>query len=157
MVFLGFLLVAVAVLAGTGVVLGNAESADLVLFGQTVPGVSEQWQVFFAGAAVALLFCVGMMLTFTGAARRIRTRRDLRDLREEHEESLTALIAEKRRLERELAQTRQGSGPGRPGPAAARPAGETGPLPRWEPAGAAPGVRVAPKNPGASPFFGRKD
>ncbi|GAA0544783.1 hypothetical protein [Actinomadura livida] len=157
MVFLGFLLVAAAILAGVGVALDNAEAANLVLFGQTVPGVNEQWQVFLAGAAVALVFCCGMTLTFTGAARRIRTRRDMRDLREEHEESLTALVAEKRRLERELAQVRQGPGAARPGPGAPRPAGDTGPMPRREPAAAAPGVRVAPKNPGASPFFSRND
>ncbi|WP_207929293.1 hypothetical protein [Actinomadura sp. 6K520] len=157
MVFLGFLLVAAAILAGVGVALDNAEAANLVLFGQTVPGVTEQWQVFLAGAAVALVLCCGTALTFTGAARRIRTRRDLRDLREEHEESLTALVAEKRRLERELAQAQRGAGAGRPEPAAPRPAGETGPLPRWQPATAAPGVRVAPKNPGASPFFSRND
>ncbi|MEU8802505.1 hypothetical protein [Spirillospora sp. NPDC048819] len=160
MVFLGFLLVAAAIATGVGVVLDNTGTADLVVFGQTIPGVNEQWQVFFAGAAVAIVFFSGMLLTFVGTARRVRTRRDLRDLRDEHEESLTTLVAEKRRLERELAQARQGS---RPGPAPSRPsgpAGNTGPMPRREPAGAAvQGTHVAPrgKNPGASPFFTRND
>lgn len=102
MVFLGFLLVAAAIAAGAGVVLGNTGTADLIVFGQTVPGVTEQWQVFFAGGAVAIVFFSGMLLTFVGTARRVRTRRDLRELRDEHEESLTTLVAEKRRLEREL-------------------------------------------------------
>ncbi|MGP4026181.1 hypothetical protein [Actinomadura sp. 3N407] len=166
MVFLGFLLVAAGIAAGAGVVLDNTGTTELVVFGQTVPGVNEQWQVFLAGAAVAVVFFTGMLLTFVGAARRLRTRRDLRDLREEHEESLTTLVAEKRRLERELAQARQGSrpGPAPSGPAGpagpSRPAGNTGPLPRREPATAAvQGTRVAPraKNPGTSPFFTRND
>ena len=171
MVFLGFLLVAAAVAAGVGVVLDNTGAADLVVFGQTVPGVTEQWQVFGAGAAVAVVFFLGMTLAFTGAARRIRTRRDLRDLRDEHEESLTTLVAEKRRLERELAQARQGSRPrpapsGGSGPAPAGPSGpsgpsgNTGPLPRREPVATARDTRVASgrrNNPAASPFFSRND
>ncbi|TDC87622.1 hypothetical protein, partial [Actinomadura sp. 7K507] len=115
MMFLGFLLVAAGIAAGAGVVLHNTAAADLVVFGQAVPGVSEQWQVFLAGAAVALVFFTGMTLTFTGAVRRIHTRRDLRDLRDDHEESLTTLVAEKRRLERELAQVRQGGPRPKPG------------------------------------------
>lgn len=156
MVFLGFLLVAAAVAAGAGVVLANTGAADLVVFGQTVPGVTDQWHVFAAGAAVALVFFCGTLLTVMGTVRRIRTRRDLRDLREEHQESLTTLVAEKRRLERELAEARRG---GRPAPPSrpARPSGDTGPLPRPEPDTAVQGVRVAPKNPAASPFFSRND
>ncbi|WP_207943691.1 hypothetical protein [Actinomadura sp. KC345] len=165
MVFLGFLLVAAAIAAGVGVVLDNTGSADLVVFGQTVPGVSEQWQVFGAGAAVAIVFFLGMTLAFTGTARRIRVRRDLRDLRDEHEESLTTLVAEKRRLERELAQARQGSRPrpapsGPSGPAPSGPSGNTGPLPRREPVATVQDTRVAGgrrSNPAASPFFSRND
>ncbi|MEU4823430.1 hypothetical protein ACLQ2P_11490 [Actinomadura citrea] len=107
MVFLGFLLVAAAITVGAGVVMDNTGPANLVVFGQTVPGLESEWQVFLSGAGVALVFLAGMSLAFTGAARRIRTRRDLRDLREEHEESLTTLEMEKRRLERELARVRQ--------------------------------------------------
>lgn len=113
MVFLGFLLVAAAITVGAGVVIDNTGPADLVVFGQAVPGLESEWQVFFSGAGVALVFLSGMAFTFKGAARRIRTRRDLRDLREEHEESLTTLEMEKRRLERELARVRQRSAPRR--------------------------------------------
>ncbi|MEV4003113.1 hypothetical protein [Actinomadura sp. NPDC049753] len=107
MVFLGFLLVAAAITVGAGVVMDNTGPADLVVFGQAVPGLESEWQVFLSGAGVALVFLSGMAFAFKGAARRIRTRRDLRDLREEHEESLTTLEMEKRRLERELARVRQ--------------------------------------------------
>lgn len=145
MVFLGFLLVAATAAVSVGVVLDNTDAAQLVLFGQTVPGLSSEWQVFLAGAGTAVVFVLGMTLTVMGIARRIRNRRDLRDLREEHEESLTTLEMEKRRLERELARVRQGS---------SRQGGKT------EPA-AAPvqGVRVAPRSriPAASPFFERSE
>lgn len=148
MVFLGFVLVAAAITVGAGVVMDNTGPANLVVFGQAVPGLESEWQVFLAGAAVALVFLAGMALTFTGAARRIRTRRDLRDLREEHEESLTTLEMEKRRLERELAHVRQS--PPRRDAAPREPAVQ--------------GARVAGRRPGArsqaaatSPFFDRTE
>ncbi|MFI0410463.1 hypothetical protein [Actinomadura sp. 3N508] len=175
MVFLGFLLVAAAIAVVVGVVLDNTEPANLIVFGQTVPGVNEQWQVFFAGAGLAVIFFAGMMLTFLGAGRRVRTRRDLRDLREEHEESLTTLEMEKRRLQRELARVRQNPGAGQAAarPAAARPAGPGGQpagqpvgqpgghrrTARREPAPAGPGTHVAGRSqiPATSPFFDRQD
>ncbi|MEU8343621.1 hypothetical protein AB0C74_18140 [Spirillospora sp. NPDC048832] len=161
MVFIGFLLVAAAIGVGAGVVLDNTDAADLTVFGQSVPGVSSQWQVFLAGAGVAIVFFMGMMLTCSGVARRIRDRRDLRDLREEHQESLTTLEMEKRRLERELAQVRQGGGRrgarGAQAPQAPQPPHPAGP----EPAATAPGgVRVAggrPRIRATSPFFERND
>ncbi|WP_205719458.1 hypothetical protein [Actinomadura geliboluensis] len=158
MVFLGFLLVAAAIAAGAGVVLDNTDAADLVVFGQSVPGVNNEWQVFLTGAGVAVVFVIGMMLTFPGAARRIRNRRDLRDLREEHQESLTTLELEKRRLERELARVRQSGGRR---PAQAPPAPQPPHPGRPEPAATAPGgVRVAggrPRISATSPFFERND
>lgn len=146
MVFLGFLLVAAAIAVGAGVVLDNTDAAHLAVFGQNVPGLNNEWQVFLAGAAVAVVFVLGMTLTVSGAARRIRNRRDLRDLREEHEESLTTLEMEKRRLERELARVRQNAprrGAQQPEPAAT----------------SVQGVRVAPRSriPAASPFFERNE
>ncbi|WP_203596587.1 hypothetical protein [Actinomadura bangladeshensis] len=146
MVFLGFLLVAAAIAVGAGVVLDNTDAAHLAVFGQSVPGLNNEWQVFLAGAGVAVVFVLGMTLTVSGAARRIRNRRDLRDLREEHEESLTTLEMEKRRLERELARVRQNAprrGAQQPEPAAT----------------SVQGVRVAPRSriPAASPFFERNE
>ncbi|SFP03114.1 MULTISPECIES: hypothetical protein [Actinomadura] len=147
MVFLGFLLVAAAITVGVGIVLDNTDPANLVLFGQTVPALENEWQVFLAGAGVALVLVCGLTLTFMGAARRVRDRRDLRDLREEHEESLTTLEMEKRRLQRELARVKQ-SGPRQ--------------APPREPA--VQGVRVAGRPagnrsqiPATSPFFDRAE
>jgi hypothetical protein len=137
-----------------GVVLDNTGPMHLTLFGETVPGVDNQWQVFLAGAAVALAFIAGAMLTFMGAGRVMRTRRDLRYLREEHEESLTTLEMEKRQLQRELARIRQNTSaaaqPTAPAPDAGVPAA-AGVAPR--PGGAA----SRQQNPAASPFFDRHD
>ncbi|OLT13685.1 hypothetical protein BJF79_20090 [Actinomadura sp. CNU-125] len=152
MVFVGFVLVAAAITAGAGVLLANTGPAHLVVFGQDVPLVSNEWQVFVAGAAVAAVFVIGMMITFLGAGRMLRARRDLRDLRDEHEESLTTLEMEKRRLERELARVRQGKG-GTPPPERqpARPGGPQvwPPHPEPAPAGRGPSVK--------SPFFDRSE
>jgi hypothetical protein len=116
MMFLGLLLAAAAVTAAAGVVLANDGAATLTVFGQDVPGVGNQWQVFMSGALVAVLFMIGMMITFVGFGRLMRTRRDLRYLREEHEESMTTLEMEKRQLQRELARVRNGDAPAAPGP-----------------------------------------
>ncbi|WP_131741425.1 hypothetical protein, partial [Actinomadura roseirufa] len=107
MVFLGFLFVAAAITLGAGVVAGNSGPAHLTAFGQTVPAVDHQWQVFAAGAVTAGALLVGVTLTFAGAGRMMRARRDLRYLREEHEETLTTLEMEKRHLQRELARARE--------------------------------------------------
>ncbi|WP_242882504.1 hypothetical protein [Actinomadura litoris] len=159
MVFLGFLLVAAALVVAVGVVLDNTGPVHLTLFGETVPGVDDQWQVFLAGAAVALVFLAGAMLTFLGAGRVMRTRRDLRYLREEHEESLSTLEMEKRQLQRELARIRQSAAAAQP--AAAQPAApETGVPVAAGAAGAATRPVAAAsrqQNPAASPFFHRND
>ncbi|MGI5205389.1 hypothetical protein ACQEU6_27885 [Spirillospora sp. CA-108201] len=147
MVFIGFLLVAAAITVGAGVVMDNTGPANLVVFDQTVPGLSSEWQVFLSGAGVAFFFLVGMALVFQGAARRIRNRRDLRDLREEHEESLTTLEMEKRRLERELARARQG--------APRRDAAPREPAVQGVRAGGRPGTRPQPA--ANSPFFDRAE
>ncbi|WP_433228581.1 hypothetical protein [Actinomadura formosensis] len=160
MMFLGFLLVAIVIAVGAGVVLDNTDAAHLVVFGQAVPGLNNEWQVFLAGAGMALVLVLGMTLTVVGAARRIRTRRDLRDLRDEHKESLTTLEMEKRRLERELARVRQGtarrSGQREP---AAPPQREQGPAAQRGPAAAPQGVRAGSRSQvsAASPFFERNE
>ncbi|MBT2207298.1 hypothetical protein [Actinomadura sp. NEAU-AAG7] len=156
MVFLGFLLVAAALVVAVGVVLDNTGPVHLTLFGETVPGVDDQWQVFLAGAAVALVFIAGAMLTFLGAGRVMRARRDLRYLREEHEESLSTLEMEKRQLQRELARIRQSAAAAQP--AAAQPAApETG-VPVAAGAATRPVAAASrQQNPAASPFFHRNE
>ncbi|XVQ11217.1 hypothetical protein ACQP1W_01195 [Spirillospora sp. CA-255316] len=172
MVFLGLILAAAAVTAGAGIVMANDGQASLTVFGYAVPGVSTHWQVFLAGAAVAVVFMLGMMIAIVGFGRFLRTRRDLRYLREEHEESLTTLEMEKRRLQRELAQVRRGEAPApsrapRPSGPAPRPSGPAAPA-AHAPA-PAPGRQVAGAPQGApretplasaaarTTFFDRKD
>ncbi|MFB4316581.1 hypothetical protein [Actinomadura sp. 21ATH] len=153
MVFLGLLLAAAAVTAATGIILSNDGAATLTVFGETVPGVSNQWQIFMCGALVAVVFMAGMTMAFLGFGRLMRTRRDLRYLREEHEESLTTLEMEKRQLQRELARVR-GTG-GKPGaPAApAAPARPSVPRQRGPRNGDTPLAGAAAR----SDFFDRKD
>ncbi|WP_395105211.1 hypothetical protein [Actinomadura sp. SCN-SB] len=160
MVLLGLLMAAAAVTVAVGVVAANEGTATLTAFGETVPFVNNQWQVFLAGAAVAVVFMVGVMFLFMGVGRSLRNRRDLRYLREEHEESLTTLEMEKRRLQRELARARGGdpgspSAPGAPAP--------SGPPVDGRPV-AGPAARAAHRAGGpmvgssaASSFFDRTD
>jgi hypothetical protein len=107
MIFLGLVVAAAAVGVGVTVVLDNTDTAQLTLFGETIPGITSQWHVFLAGAAVAVVFMSGMMVVILGVGRAIRVRRELRDLRDEHEESLTTLEMEKQHLQRELARARR--------------------------------------------------
>jgi hypothetical protein len=107
MVFLGLLLAAVAVTVGAVIVLDNSDAAELTIFGEAIPGVTSLWNVFLAGAVVAIILMTGLMLAFFGIGRSVRTRRELRFLREEHEESITSLEMEKRQLQRELERARR--------------------------------------------------
>lgn len=108
MVFLGLCIVAAAVVVGVAVVLENTGGVRLVLFGDGVPGVTEQWHVFMAGVIVAILFMLGAGIAALGFKRAMGMRRELRDLRDEHEESLQTLELERRRLQQALAQARRG-------------------------------------------------
>jgi hypothetical protein len=107
MIFLGLVVAVAAVAVGVGVVLGNTGPAELTVYGQPVSGLTTQWQLFLAGAAVAIVFMAGMTIMTLGMGRSIRQRRELRDLRDEHAESMTTLEMEKRHLQRELARVRQ--------------------------------------------------
>jgi hypothetical protein len=107
MIFLGLIVAVVAVGVGVAVVLDNSDATQLTLFGETIPGITSQWQIFAAGAAVAVVFMSGMVVAVLGVGRAIRVRRELRDLRDSHEESLTTLEMEKRHLQRELARARR--------------------------------------------------
>ncbi|MEU6751728.1 hypothetical protein ABZ914_36395 [Spirillospora sp. NPDC046719] len=176
MAFIGLILLAAAVAVAAGIIMDNTDPSHLTAFGQAVPGIHNEWQVFLAGAGVAVVFVVGVMLTFAGAGRILRARRDLRYLREEHEESLTTLEMEKRRLQRELARVRQTGGPAPSGPSAPpAPAGAGAPPPPLSrqraaaPSGPAPAPAPAASSPQAprggprsqvsarSPFFDRAD
>ncbi|WP_026402940.1 hypothetical protein [Actinomadura rifamycini] len=110
MIFLGLVLVLAAVLAAVAVVLDNTGEAGLTAFGDSVPGVTEEWHVFMAGAVVAVVFMAGVMVAAFGFKHAIEMRRELRDLRDEHEESLQTLEMERRKLQQALAQARRGMG-----------------------------------------------
>ncbi|MFF5263538.1 hypothetical protein ACFY4C_31820 [Actinomadura viridis] len=141
MVFLGLLVAAVAVTAAAGIVLDNEGAAALTAFGQNVPGVGDQGQVFLAGAVVAAVFMFGLQITFKGARRSRRARRDLRELREEREESLSTLQQEKRRLQQEIARLRRGEGAGSP---ARTSPGRNPQAPAPAPGAPAPGAQASP-------------
>jgi hypothetical protein len=106
MIFLGVVIAVAAVVAGAAVVVGNTGPARLSAFGEEIPGVTEQWQVFLGGAVVAILFVTGFSVAMLGFRQAMGIRRELRDLRDEHEETMQTLEMEKRRLQRELAQAR---------------------------------------------------
>ncbi|MBC6459551.1 hypothetical protein [Actinomadura sp. HBU206391] len=112
MIFLGLILAAAATVVGVSVVLDNTGASELTAFGETVPGVTSQWHVFLAGAAVAIVFMAGMTVATLGIGRAIRIRKELRELRDEHEESMTTMELEKRQLQRELARARREAGIG---------------------------------------------
>ncbi|MEU4820541.1 hypothetical protein OG979_19425 [Actinomadura citrea] len=108
MIFLGLLVALAAGAVGVAVALDNPGAARLTLFGDEVPGITSQWQVFMAGAVVAIVFMAGMMVASLGLRRAMSMRRELRDLRDEHEESLQTLEMERRKLQQALAQARRG-------------------------------------------------
>ncbi|WP_131735666.1 hypothetical protein [Actinomadura roseirufa] len=108
MVFLGLVLVLAAVVVAAAVVVDNTGATSLTVFGHEVPGVTEQWHVFMAGAVVAIVFMAGAAVAVLGVRHAIGLRRELRDLREEHEESLQTLEMERRKLQQALAQARRG-------------------------------------------------
>ncbi|TDC43538.1 hypothetical protein E1281_35075 [Actinomadura sp. KC345] len=108
MIFLGLVLALAAIVVGVVVVLDNAGEAQLSMFGDAVPGITEQWHVFMAGAVVAIVFMAGMVVAALGFKRAVSMRRELRDLRDEHEESLQTLEMERRKLQQALAQARRG-------------------------------------------------
>lgn len=108
MIFLGLIVTLAAIVAGVAVVLGSTGDAQMTMFGDGVPGITEQWHVFMAGAVVAIVFMAGMLVVALGFKRAVNMRRELRDLRDEHEESLQTLEMERRKLQHALAQARRG-------------------------------------------------
>jgi lysylphosphatidylglycerol synthetase-like protein (DUF2156 family) len=106
MILLGILLAGAAVCVAVGIVADNSAPATLSVFGQHVPGVTSEAQVFVAGIIVSIFFVIGLAIASLALGRSMRVRQELRDLREEREESLTALELERQQLQRELARAR---------------------------------------------------
>lgn len=110
MVFLGIVLAAAAVGVGVGVIAENSSSASLSVFGQNVPGVHTEAQVFIVGVIVATFVIAGIAVSSLSLLRSMRARRELRDLREERQESMSTLEMKNQQLQRELARARGGAG-----------------------------------------------
>ncbi|MEU8344964.1 hypothetical protein SAMN05443665_104228 [Actinomadura meyerae] len=110
MIFLGLIVALAATAAGVAIVLDNSGAARLTVFGDEIPGVTQQWHIFMAGAVVAIVFMAGVMVAALGFRRAMNVRRELRELRDEHEESLQTLELERRKLQQALAQARRGMG-----------------------------------------------
>jgi hypothetical protein len=106
MILLGIILAGAAVTVAVGIVADNSAPATLSVFGQHIPGVTSEGQVFVAGIVVSIFFVIGLAIAALAMGRSMRVRQELRDLREEREESLTALEMERRELQRELARAR---------------------------------------------------
>jgi lysylphosphatidylglycerol synthetase-like protein (DUF2156 family) len=109
MILLGILLAGAAVCVAVGIVADNSAPATLSVFGQHIPGVTSEAQVFVAGIIVSIFFVIGLAIASLALGRSMRVRQELRDLREEREESLTALELERQQLQRELARARGNS------------------------------------------------
>lgn len=110
MVFLGILLAAAAVGVGVGIVSENSSSASLSLLDHPVPAVSTDAHVFLAGSAVALCAIAGLAMATRSLRRSAQARRELRDLREERDDSLSTLVMQNERLQREVNRLNGGAG-----------------------------------------------
>lgn len=110
MVVLGLILVALAVAAAAGVLMGNTAPASLEIFSRPVPGLTAA-EVFLAGVVVCAVFMFGFMLIASGIRRSRMRHRELVELRGEHDDTLDSLRYEKEQLERQLMQARGGMAP----------------------------------------------
>jgi uncharacterized membrane protein YcjF (UPF0283 family) len=137
MMVVGLLIVAVALVVGAAVVVDNTGEAELSTFGSAVPGVTAEWQVFMAGAVVAIIFMAGMAIAAFGFKRAVGLRNELRNLRDEYEETIETLELEKRRLQRELALARRD--------AAAAPQSAPPATQRWSNQPSVPAQAAAPR------------
>ncbi|MGH3374083.1 MAG: hypothetical protein ACRDP6_05045 [Actinoallomurus sp.] len=106
MVFLGIVLAGIAVSVVVSIIAENSAPATLSVFGQHIPGVTSEAQVFVAGVIVTIFFVIGLAISSLSLGRSMRVRRELRELRDEHEESLSTLEMERQQFQRELARAR---------------------------------------------------
>jgi hypothetical protein len=139
-IILGIVLAAAAIGAAVGVIAENSSSASLSVFGQHVPGLHTEAQIFIVGMIVAAFAFAGLAVSSLSVARSVRVRRELHDLRSEHKESMSTLEVKNQQLKRELARARSDAG--------SAPA--TGETPVW------PRQDRAAKEP-ESPFFERAE
>lgn len=105
MTILGLVIMVAAIAFGVGALQENSTPAHLTILHRAVPSVTTQGHVFLVGALFGTALLAGMALLAFGIRRTIRLRRDVLDLQEERKESMAALVAENRRLQRELTRT----------------------------------------------------
>src|SRR5256885_17228527 len=102
LVFLGLIIVMVAIVFGGEFIRESSGSAHVTLLDDAVPWLNTDAKVFAAGAAAAALIIIGLMIAYHGPRRAIRGGRELDDLRGAHPESITMLLPENRSRRLEL-------------------------------------------------------
>jgi len=111
MMIIGLLLVAAAVVVGTGVVIGNTESStNLDIFGLEVANASGTG-VFLLGAASAAVLLIGLWMIAAGLRKSRSRRLEVKQARHDRDKALRqqederrALAAERERLADEKAR-----------------------------------------------------
>jgi hypothetical protein len=117
MIFLGLVLIAVSMGLGAGIYQENTGSAHLTVYDTSIPGMTTDGRVFLAGAALGAVLLLGLVLTYAGARRTVRRRQELTDLSEERADSVSILLMENGRLQRELTRLKGGAPEETPAPA----------------------------------------
>ncbi len=100
MMIIGLLLVVAAVVVGTGVVIGNSESASLEIFDREITDLTGAG-VFLLGAATAAVLLIGLWMIAAGLRKSRRRRLEVRQARREREEVLRQQEEDRRALETE--------------------------------------------------------
>ncbi len=103
MMIIGLLLVAAAVVVGTGVVISNTEEMNFDVFNVEFVNVSGAG-IFLLGAATAAVLLIGLWMMGAGLRKSRRRRLEVRQARREREEALRQQEQqeeERRRLEAE--------------------------------------------------------
>lgn len=103
MIFLGLLLVAVAIAAVTGVAVSSPASAPVHVFGQDAQS-HEVGVIFVAGAIAGLVFALGWSMALGAFGRRRARRREARQAERARQAEQRALRDRNAQLERTLAQ-----------------------------------------------------
>jgi hypothetical protein len=122
MIILGFLLIAIAVAAVTGVAMSSTHTAPVHVFGHSAHA-HQVGVIFLAGAIAGIVFALGASMVFGALGRRRARRRDAR-------QSERARLAEQRALRERNAQLEQSLAAERTAaPTTATPAAATGASP----------------------------
>jgi hypothetical protein len=100
MMIIGLLLMAAAVVAGTGVVIGNTDKTSFDVFNVEFVNLSEAG-IFLLGAATGAVLLIGLWMMGAGLRKSRRRRLEVKQARREREEVLRQQEEERRDLETE--------------------------------------------------------